>query len=198
MDGVKAVGIGVVRTDRVQRPLPALPPGLTLSRLADGDSVAEACRGFCLGMIKRTYGYDYTPAWHADLDSLRDGGRSQYAECNRGAFFLLRDAAGGVVGTAGVRGLRHSPGLAATFASRYPDIERVAFNCRLYVDPGWRRRGLGHLLIGLREEAACRMGYATLYLHCEATAKRLRGYWLRQGFRLIGAADGVAHYDKAL
>jgi GNAT superfamily N-acetyltransferase len=175
-----------------------MPPGLTLTKLAHDPVLAEDCRRFCLSAIKATYGYGYTPEWHADLDSLRNGDASHYAACNRGAFFVLRDAEGRVVGTAGVRGLRHNPGIATLFADRYPDIDRVAFNCRLYLDPAWRRQGLGRMLIGLRESAARGMGYATVYIHCDARAERLRRYWLREGFRLITDAGGVAHYDKPL
>jgi GNAT superfamily N-acetyltransferase len=179
-------------------PLPPIPTGLLLCQLGDDPALAEDCRRFCLSAIKSTYGYDYTPAWHADLDSLRRGEESHYAAANRGAFFMLRDGERRVVGTAGVRGLRYNPGIAGMLAHRYPDIDRVAFNCRLYVDTAWRRQGLGRILIALREEAARRMGYVILYIHCDAKAERLRQYWLRQGFQLISAANGVAHYDKPL
>ena len=174
-------------------------PALTLTRLEEEDAaLAEDCRRFCLGIIKTTYGYDYRPDWHDDLDSLREGEASHYAPGNRGAFFALRDAEANVVGTAGMRGLSYKPSIAGLFTRRYPDIERVAFNGRMYVDPAWRKQGLGRILIGVREEAARRMGYATLYHHCDAKAERLRRYWVRQGFRLVAEDDAVAHYDKAL
>jgi GNAT superfamily N-acetyltransferase len=111
---------------------------------------------------------------------------------------VLRDPEGRVAGTAGLRRLSHNPSVAAMLAHRYPDIERVAFNCRLYVDPTWRRQGLGRTLITLREEAACRMDYVTAYFHCDAKAERLRRYWLAQGFDLISDDGEVAHYDKPL
>jgi GNAT superfamily N-acetyltransferase len=111
---------------------------------------------------------------------------------------VIRDPQGGVVGTAGMRGLRCNPGLADMFARRYPRIDRVAFNCRLYVAPAWRGQGLGRILIALREQTARQMDYATVYLHCNANAERLRRYWLAQGFRLIHESGEVAHYDKAL
>jgi GNAT superfamily N-acetyltransferase len=176
-----------------------IPSSLTITQLAPDDyTLGKDCRHFCLRAIKSTYGYDYTPEWHADLDSLCEGDACHYAASNRGAFFVLRDPEGCVAGTAGVRGLGRNPGLAAMFAQRYPDIERVAFNCRLYVAPGWRRLGLGRILTTLREKAARRMDYVTVYLHCDAKAERLRHYWLGLGFRLITEAAEVAHYDKQL
>jgi GNAT superfamily N-acetyltransferase len=178
--------------------LASIHPGLTLSQLEDDRSLAEDCRRFCLRTIRSTYGYDYRPEWHDDLDSLREPAACHYTASNRGAFFVLRNAEGHVVGTAGVRGLRYKPDIAAMFARRYPDTDRVAFNGRLYVDPAWRKQGLGCTLIALREEAARRLGYTTVYLHCDAKAERLRRYWLRQGFRLVAADDAVAHYDKPL
>jgi hypothetical protein len=51
--------------------LPEIPFGLTIGLLAPDDrTLAEDCRHFCLRAIKDTYGYNYTPEWHADLDSL--------------------------------------------------------------------------------------------------------------------------------
>ena len=177
----------------------SIHPALTLTRLEeDSPALADDCRRFCLRIIKLTYGYDYRPDWHDDLDSLREGEASHYAPGNRGAFFAVRDAKGNVVGTAGMRGLSYRPIIAALFTRRYPDIERVAFNGRVYVDPAWRKHGLGRLLIGVRENAARSMGYATLYHHCDAKAERLRQYWIGQGFRLVAEGDAVAHYDKAL
>jgi GNAT superfamily N-acetyltransferase len=176
-----------------------LPPGLTLTRLAPEDgALGQECRRFCLRAIKDAYGHDYRPNWHADLDSLGAGAACQYAASCRGAFFVLRDRDGHVIGTAGVRGLGNNRSLAATLAHRYPDIDRVAFNCRLYVAPAWRRHGLGRLLTALRAEAARGMDYTTVYIHCDANAERLRRYWLDLGFGFIGEGNGVAHYDKVL
>jgi GNAT superfamily N-acetyltransferase len=176
-----------------------LPSGLTVTHLAPGNyTLGKDCRRFCLLAIKDTYGYDYTPEWHRDLDSLGEGVGCQYAPTNRGAFFVLRDTDGRVVGTAGVRALSNNAGIAAMFGGRYPDAELVAFNCRLYIAATWRRRGLGRLLTMLREEAARCMGYVTVYIHCDAKAERLRRYWLGLGFRFISEASGVAHYEKPL
>jgi GNAT superfamily N-acetyltransferase len=176
-----------------------IPCSLAVTQLApDNHALAEDCRRFCLRAIKDTYGYDYTPEWHADLDSLGEGDKCHYAASNRGAFFVVRDPKGRIDGTAGVRGLSHNPDIAAMFAHRCPDIDRVAFNCRLYVAPAWRGQGFGRILIALREQAARRMDYVTVYLHCDAKAERLRHYWLGLGFRLISEAGGVAHYDKPL
>jgi GNAT superfamily N-acetyltransferase len=176
-----------------------VPSGLSVTQLAsDNHALAKDCRCFCLRAIRDTYGYDYTPEWHADLDSLGEGDRSHYAACNRGAFFVFRDPDGRIAGTAGVRAMTNNPRIATVFAHRYPDIERVAFNCRLYVAPAWRKQGLGHILTALRAEAARGMDYATVYMHCDAKAERLRQYWLDLGFQLIEAVGEVAHYDKPL
>src|SRR5688572_19167075 len=78
--------------------LASIHPGLTLSQFEDDRSLAEDCRRFCLRTIRSTYGYDYRPEWHDDLDSLREPAACHYTASNRGVFFVLRDADGHVVG----------------------------------------------------------------------------------------------------
>lgn len=178
---------------------PLIPAGLTICQLSPADTaLAKACREFCLRMIKLTYGYDYTPEWHVDLDSLLQGEASHYSAANRGAFFVVRDEGGNVVGTCGMRGLRWKPNMVEQFKDRYGDAENVGSNWRMYVDPAWRKQGLGSVLIALRQQAAAKYGYHTLYIHCDINAARLRAYWETQGFRLIGTDEDIAHYDKPL
>jgi hypothetical protein len=124
--------------------LSRIPSGLTITQVVGDDhALAEDCCHFCLRSIKDIYGYDYTPEWHGDLDSLGKGEKCHYGACNRGAFFVVRDAEGLVVGTAGVRGLRHNPGISAIFAQRYPDVDRVASTAAFT----WASPGAGRVLV---------------------------------------------------
>ena len=67
-----------------------------------------------------------------------------------GTFLVARSGASAVVGGVGVRPFQ--------WASRAGEINR------LWVDPEWRRRGLGRKLMDEIESVAFRLGYSSLHL----------------------------------
>lgn len=160
--------------------------------------VLEAARSYCLRLIKLTYGYDYRADWHADLDGLLEMRTSPYAPEQRGAFYILKNEAGEIVASAGLRALTTRPDILAMAGSRYPTPETVASHWRMYVDPAYRKQGLGKTLMAMRREQALQYGYDTVYFHCSAGAKKLRDYWERNGFTCFAEDTETAHYDGAL
>jgi GNAT superfamily N-acetyltransferase len=149
---------------------------------------AEA-RRFCLNTILEFYGVDYRRDGHVDLDSLLlPAEQNHYSRQNRGAFWTLRDAAGAIVGTAGIRHLAWKPNLPAMFPDRYPSGEDVASLWRVYVRKDWRGRGLGRWLTALSEDSAARLGFATMYLHASSDAPATLAFWQALATRRSGVA----------
>lgn len=159
----------------------------------------DAARTFCLAVIKEFYGFDYRPDWHADLDALcGPAAASCYAAQNRGAFWLLNDAGGDIVATAGLYRLAYKAELAKSLATRYPQLEKVASTARVYVRKDWRGRGLGRYLNQLVEKAAPEMDYDTLYLHASSDADATLKFWQASGYTPFGTIGFSTHFDKRL
>lgn len=55
--------------------------------------------------------------------------------------------------------------------------------CALYVEPGWRGRGLARRLVALAREEAARLGFPTLYLVTDHV-----GLYERLGWEFVGMA----------
>lgn len=176
---------------------PLLAPGLSISQWHPSQlKEGEEARTYCLSVIKDTYGYDYTPAWHADLDSLMKGEESRYNPANGGAFFIIRNESGEIVGTGGVYSMVHKPNFIALFGHRYQDVAKVACMGRTYLKKEYRGNGLSRTLEPMLELAAKANGYTHMNLDCEASADRLRRHWESFGFTAFLINGSTAHYDK--
>ncbi|MFZ2619270.1 MAG: GNAT family N-acetyltransferase, partial [Alphaproteobacteria bacterium] len=161
-----------------------LPEGLTIVPFAGDEALGAQARTFCLQVIKDTYGYDYTPAWHEDLDSLTQP-HGHYDVAQRSRFFIVQNAAGEVLGTAGLRGLWWKPNMVELLKEIYPHPQTVGSLWRMYLHPSIRKQGVGNALIQLCHNAAKAHGYQHMYLHCETKANRLRQYYQTYGYNCI-------------
>lgn len=177
-----------------------LPDNFTLSRLTGSATPAHAAaRQFCLDTIKEFYGFDYNPDWHLDIDTLlRPETENQYAQPNRGAFWIVSNAEGELVATVGVRGLLFKPALVEAFRYRYPEPDKVGSLWRLYVRKDKRGHGLGTKLNLLVEEESLKLGYMNMYLHASSDAVATIGFWKSVGYENIGEWDFSTHFDKKL
>jgi GNAT superfamily N-acetyltransferase len=108
-----------------------------------------------------------------------------------GTFLVARADGGFVVGGVGVRPLERAPGVG--------EVKR------LWVDPEWRRRGLGRRLMDEVESAARRLGYSSLHLATgdhqpEAVALYQAGGWVRRRVDHAGAVlpDWHLQFSKRL
>ena len=179
--------------------LTLLPTGVRLSQWHPSQrEFAESLRQYCLNMIQEVYGYDYRQDWHRDLDSLLSGDQSDYSPNQRGCMLVLQNEMNEIIGTAGMRGLFTQPKMLERFPIRFKNANTVASNCRMYIRADYRRLGMSKILIALRELAAQRYGYSTLYLHCDINAHRLRQHWESFGFENFCNEDQTSHYDKSI
>jgi GNAT superfamily N-acetyltransferase len=108
-----------------------------------------------------------------------------------GIFLVARSADGHVVGGVGVRPFEPEPGVG--------EIKR------LWVDPEWRRRGVGRRLMDEAESAAHRLGFFSLHLATgdhqpEAVALYEASGWVRRRVDHTGAVlpDWHLQFSKAL
>ena len=145
------------------------------------------------------YGFDYRPDWNADLDNLLlPAGENHYSAHHNGAFWVLRDGAGVMVATAGIRHLAWKPNIIAMFPDRYRRGEEIASLWRVYVRKDMRGQGLGRWLTDLCEMAARRLGYATIYLHASSDALATLAFWKAVGYEFVGTCETSTHFDKQI
>ncbi|MCA3244630.1 MAG: GNAT family N-acetyltransferase [Alphaproteobacteria bacterium] len=165
----------------------------------DAQDLATAAREFCLTTIKATYGFDYTPAWHADLDSLTGpAAANHYAPANRGRFWVLQDEAGTVVGTAGVRCLAYKPNFIQLLQGHYPDFTTIASLWRTYLAPAYRGQGIGQQLNDAALAFARTQGYQRMFLECNHAYPKLQAYWQRLGYQHFTSGPDFCCFDRAL
>jgi GNAT superfamily N-acetyltransferase len=173
------------------------PHGLSVSQLPEQPGAEHAAtRTFCLDTIREFYGVKYRPDWHDDLDSLlQPREANHYATYHRGGFWVLRNAEGIIIGTAGVRGLKWKPALIEAF---YDQADAIASLWRVYVRRDLRGCGIGRWLNALAEREAARMRYTTMYLHASADARATIVFWRSAGYRQIADTGADLHFDKEL
>ncbi|WP_313292125.1 GNAT family N-acetyltransferase [Rhizobium rhizoryzae] len=182
---------------------------LAIEWLVDGDppSVRTEARAFCLRIIKDFYKIDYTPAWHADLDSLSDTSpEGWFSKGKRGAFLVVRDEEQRIVAAGGLYGLQNKPALAIRLQDRYRYAAGVCQIVRVYLEPDLRRKGLGRAIASALEEKARGIGYVTSYLHADAQTPETLSFWRSQGYIEFGrfsypsakGMDTSVDFDKSL
>lgn len=182
---------------------------LTLEWLVDDvpPSLRIEARAFCLRIIKDFYKIDYTPAWHADLDSVLDTSPDGwFSKGKRGAFLLVRDEEQRIVAAGGLYGLTNKPATATRLQDRYRDAVNICQIVRVYLEPHWRRKGLGGAIVSALEGTARDLGYVTSYLHADAQTPETLGFWRSQGYSEFGrfsypsakGTDTSVDFDKSL
>lgn len=164
-------------------------------------------REFCLRIIKDFYKIDYTPAWHTDLDSLLDTSpQGWFSKERRGAFLLVRDEEQRIVAAGGLYGLQNKPATATRLQDRYRDAVNVCQIVRVYLEPHWRRKGMGGAIVSALEGTARDLCYVTSYLHADAQTPETLGFWRSQGYSEFGrfsypsakGTDTSVDFDKLL
>lgn len=76
-----------------------------------------------------------------------------------------------------------------------PQLEIV----KCYVDPAYRRYGIGSLLVQELGRIVTKMRYTTLYLHTHRFLPGAVDFWERQGFTFIAEEQNewqIVHMDK--
>jgi ribosomal protein S18 acetylase RimI-like enzyme len=148
----------------------AAPPGCTITDALS--SQLAAVEHHMRGMLARELG-GYDPALHADVDDLA----GTYLDRPGWALLVAVDAYGGVAGTASVRpggpAPQHVPGW---LAQRYAD-GTTGQVCRVWVDPGRRRAGVGRALALAAMRRALAEGYDPVCLHTNASVPGALAFW---------------------
>lgn len=151
-------------------------------REATPDDV-PAIRALMLRVFEDDYGYGYHPQWHADYDDLQ----GTYLDNPRHTLMLAVDGSSGeIAGMAGVRS--GGPTSPQWLAERYQPAERTARIVRVFVHAGYRRRGIGRLLVEELRRFVQRVGgYDVICLQTETAVD----FWQAFGGRLMhdGRAD---------
>lgn len=102
-----------------------------------------------------------------------------YLESKTGTFLQARDENGRLVGTIGM--MPYDFRFPHLYLSRHKTVE-VA---RLFVEPAYRRQGLGSELFLALQQVAERKEIERLYLHTHPFLTGAYEFWQRQGFDLI-------------
>ncbi|WP_440109501.1 GNAT family N-acetyltransferase [Paenibacillus sp. QZ-Y1] len=83
-------------------------------------------------------------------------------------------------------------------AGRYP-AQSAAEIVKCYVDPAYRRYGIGSLMVKELERVVREMHYTTLYLHTHRFLPGAVDFWKRQGYVVVVEQDDdwqTVHMDK--
>ena len=147
------------------------PPVVRAVRPEDLPAVARHMRG----MLARELG-GYDPRLHADIDDLA----GTYLG-SRGTHLLvcLGEGPDGpvVAGTASVRVGGPKPQFTPAWLARRYEGRRVGQICRVWVDPGHRRLGVGRLLAAEAARWALGAGYDPVCLHTNASVPGALAFW---------------------
>ncbi|MGN7413459.1 GNAT family N-acetyltransferase [Paenibacillus sp. SAF-068] len=113
-----------------------------------------------------------------------------------GSIFLV--AMMGDAGIVGSIGILPYDGRIEAVDGRY--VARSAAEIvKCYVDPAYRRYGIGSMLVKELENVVKDMQYTTLYLHTHRFLPGAVDFWTRQGFTVIAEQDNdwqIVHMDK--
>lgn len=153
---------------------------------------------FCLHQIKTEYGYDYTPEWHKDLDSLSDD-TSMYYPYERGSFYVMQ-VDGEIVASAGMRDLKYKPSNLELFQQEF-DTTNVASLWRTYTRLDMRNKGLATQLLESIDEDITKYQYEYVYLHTSWNKPDSVKFWRNRGFEIFQEVDNedkTVHMYKSL
>ncbi|MDR2269442.1 MAG: GNAT family N-acetyltransferase [Sphingobacterium sp.] len=115
-------------------------------------------------------------------NDLRDF-KQVYLDDQVGVFLQAKDPNGKLVGVIGM----------LAYDYRFPhldlDARRTVEVARLFVDPNYRRSGLGTALFSRLIAVAEKKGIERLYLHTHPFLEGAHEFWLKQGFQLSKFCD---------
>lgn len=121
--------------------------------------------------------------------------REHYMETAGAVFLVAVTEEASVVGSVGIVPY---DGRIQLIEGRYPE-QSAAEIVKCYVDPAYRRYGIGSLLVKELERVVREMPYTTLYLHTHRFLPGAVDFWQRQGFTLVTEEHNewqIVHMDK--
>lgn len=143
-----------------------------------GTADVPGARRVMLDTLYRDLRSGYVPRWHGDIIDIEGA----YLAPERHTLLVATGPDGEVVATGGIRS--HGPSAPAWLAERYP-AGITAQLCRIYVDPGHRRRGLARAMVTrLLEFVAADGGYTAAYLHTDPISPGAEAFWSALGRRI--------------
>lgn len=104
---------------------------------------------------------------------------STYVDTTLGAFLQARTEQGELVGTIGMMKYDHRFPYFSFTGSKIVEV------ARLYVEPIYRKSGLGTALVQELKKIAKQQGIELLYLHTHPFLEGAYEFWLKQGFDLV-------------
>lgn len=159
----------------------------------------ENVRNFCLQQIKLEYGYEYTPEWHKDLDSLVHERNGMYSNQNKGVFFFVSDL-NKIIATIGMRNLSYKPEL-LNLCNEAFGSKNFASIWRTYTDVHFRKNGLATELLIEAENKAKNFRYDYIYLHTSRNKPKSVTFWENKGYKIFQEdlnEDKTVHMIKSL
>ncbi|MCM3171631.1 GNAT family N-acetyltransferase [Paenibacillus sp. MER 99-2] len=120
---------------------------------------------------------------------------AHYMESKDAIFLVATVGEGQIVGSIGI--LPYDDRIEA-IQGRYPQ-ESAAEIVKCYVDPAYRRYGIGSMMLQALENRVIDMRYTTLYLHTHHFLPGAVDFWKRQGFTIITEQNDdwqTVHMDK--
>lgn len=121
--------------------------------------------------------------------------REHYLDSDDAIFLVAKMGDGNIVGTIGI--LPYDGRIEAV-KGRYA-AQSATEIVKCYVDPAYRRYGIGSMLVKELENAVKDMHYTTLYLHTHRFLPGAVDFWKRQGFTVIVEQEDdwqTVHMDK--
>lgn len=121
--------------------------------------------------------------------------KEHYLDSDDAIFLVAKMGDGNIVGTIGI--LPYDGRIEAV-EGRYA-TQSAAEIVKCYVDPAYRRYGIGSMLVKELENTVKDMHYTTLYLHTHRFLPGAVDFWKRQGFTVIAEQDDdwqTVHMDK--
>ncbi|WP_266205087.1 GNAT family N-acetyltransferase [Pontibacter kalidii] len=121
---------------------------------------------------------------------------SCYVADDNAVFLVATDASDTIIGTIGMRRYDHR------FAHLNYTGQVVNEVLKLYVEPAYRKKGLGKALVNALKSEAWQRGIETLYLHTHPFLSGALEFWTKQGFRVVCQDDTevfrTIHMDLAM
>lgn len=121
--------------------------------------------------------------------------REHYLDSDGSIFLVAMMEDAGIVGSIGI--LPYDGRIEAV-EGRY-EAQSAAEIVKCYVDPAYRRYGIGSMMLKELENVVKDMHYTTLYLHTHRFLPGAVDFWKRQGFTVIAEQDDdwqTVHMDK--
>ncbi|CAM4525717.1 GNAT family N-acetyltransferase [Paenibacillus xylanexedens] len=122
--------------------------------------------------------------------------REHYLHSDGSIFLVAMMEDAGIVGSIGI--LPYDGRIEAV-EGRY-EAQSAAEIVKCYVDPAYRRFGIGSMLMNELENVVKDMHYTTLYLHTHRFLPGAVDFWKRQGFTFIAEQNDdwqTVHMDKS-